>query len=116
MHNVLMPSILLLTVILNVLMLSVLILSIHMLSAFMLSVLMLSVFMQWKGSNYKQCTRWQHVSQLKASAFCIWYNKLWWFKTQQFNLGTGTAILWVTEPRCIMLSVVILNAVFSLLC
>jgi hypothetical protein len=27
---------------------------------------------QWKGSNHKQSARWQHVSQLKASAFCIW--------------------------------------------
>jgi hypothetical protein len=28
--------------------------------------------LQWKGSNRKQSTRWQHVSQLKAIAFCIW--------------------------------------------
>jgi len=55
---------------------------------------------QWKGSNRKQGTRWQHISWLKASAFCIWYNKLWWFKTQQLILGTGTAIWWVTEPQC----------------
>ncbi len=27
---------------------------------------------QWKGSNRKQSARWQHISQLKASAFCIW--------------------------------------------
>ncbi len=27
---------------------------------------------QWEGSNCKQSTRWQHVSQLKVSAFCIW--------------------------------------------
>jgi hypothetical protein len=27
---------------------------------------------QWKGSNSKQSTRWQHISQLKVSAFCIW--------------------------------------------
>ncbi len=27
---------------------------------------------QWKGSNSQQITRWQHVSQLKVSAFCIW--------------------------------------------
>ena len=27
---------------------------------------------QWKGSNRKQSAWWQHVSQLKASAFCIW--------------------------------------------
>jgi hypothetical protein len=52
---------------------------------------------QWKGRNHKQSARWQHVSQLKASVFCIWKNKLWWFKTQQLLLGTGTAIWWVTE-------------------
>jgi hypothetical protein len=29
-------------------------------------------------------------------------NKLWWFKTQQPILGTGTtAIWWVTEPHCL---------------
>ena len=39
------------------------------------------------------------VSQLKASAFCIWQNKLWWFQTQQLILGTGTAVWWVTEPH-----------------
>ncbi len=27
---------------------------------------------QWEGSNRKQSARQQHVSQLKASAFCIW--------------------------------------------
>jgi len=27
---------------------------------------------QWKGSDCKQSARWQHVSRLKASAFCIW--------------------------------------------
>ncbi len=26
---------------------------------------------QWKGSNCKQSTRWQHISQLKANAFCV---------------------------------------------
>jgi hypothetical protein len=46
----------------------------------------------WKGSNLKQSAKWQHVLQLKASAFCIWQNKLWLFKTQQLLLGTGTAI------------------------
>ncbi len=54
---------------------------------------------QWKRSNRKQGARWQHISQLKASAFCIWKNKLWWFKTQQLILGTGSAIWWVTEPH-----------------
>jgi hypothetical protein len=54
---------------------------------------------QWKGSKRKQSARWQHVSRLKESAFCIWPNKLWWFKTQQFILGTGTSTWWVTEPH-----------------
>ena len=38
---------------------------------------------------------------LKASAFCNWLIQLWWFKTQQLILGTGTAIWWVTEPHWI---------------
>jgi hypothetical protein len=29
-------------------------------------------FLQWKGNNHKQSARWQHISRLKASAFCIW--------------------------------------------
>ncbi len=66
----------------------------------------LFVQLQWKGSNRKQSTRWQHVTWLKASAFCTWSNKLWWFKTQQLILGTGTAIWWLTEPhwyhRCML--------------
>jgi hypothetical protein len=53
---------------------------------------------EWEGSNRKQSARWQHVSWLKASAFCIWSYTLWWFKAQQLKLGTGTAIWWVTEP------------------
>ena len=58
------------------------------------------VMFQWKGSNSKQSARWQHVSRLKASAFCIWKNKLWCFKKQQLILGTGTDIWWVTETHC----------------
>ncbi len=27
---------------------------------------------QWKGSNCNKSARWQHISRLKASAFCIW--------------------------------------------
>jgi hypothetical protein len=30
------------------------------------------IMLQWKGSNQKQSASWQHVSRLKASAFCIW--------------------------------------------
>jgi hypothetical protein len=33
------------------------------------SLLNLQEFFQWKKSNHKQSTRWQHVSWLKASAF-----------------------------------------------
>jgi hypothetical protein len=32
----------------------------------------LKLFYKWKVSNRKQNARWQHVSWLKASAFCIW--------------------------------------------
>jgi hypothetical protein len=35
-------------------------------------MLMKKTFIQWKGSNHKQSARWQHISRLKASAFCIW--------------------------------------------
>ncbi len=59
------------------------------------------VFKQCKGSNRKQSARWQHISWLKASAFFIWQNKLWQFKTQQLILGTRAAIWWVTEPHCL---------------
>ncbi len=52
-----------------------------------------------KRSNHKQSARWQHVSQLKASALSIRKNKLWWFRTQQLILWTGTAIWLVTEPH-----------------
>ncbi len=52
------------------------------------------------AANGKEATaRCQHISQLKTSAFSVWQNKLWWFKTQQLILGTGTAIWWVTEPH-----------------
>ncbi len=53
---------------------------------------------QWKGINCKQSTRWQHLSQLKASAFFslqIFFS----YETLQLILGTGTAIWWVTEPH-----------------
>jgi len=41
------------------------------------SIMLLECRPKWKGSNHKQSTRWQHVSRLKASAFCTWKNKLW---------------------------------------
>jgi hypothetical protein len=37
-----------------------------------ISFLVIYNWAQWKGSNCKQSARWQHVSQLKASAFGIW--------------------------------------------
>jgi len=55
--------------------------------------------MQWKGINHKQSTRWQHLSQLKASAFFSLQNIFSCYETQQLILGTGTAIWWVTEPH-----------------
>ncbi len=54
---------------------------------------------QWKGINHKQSTRWQHLSQLKASAFFSLQFFLVRYETQQLILGTGTAIWWVTEPH-----------------
>jgi hypothetical protein len=54
---------------------------------------------QWKGINRKQSTRWQHKSQLKASAFFSSQKKFSCYEKQQLILGTGTAIWWVTEPH-----------------
>jgi hypothetical protein len=54
---------------------------------------------QWKGINHKQNTRWQHLSQLKASAFFSLQKKFSCCETQQLILGTGTAIWWVTGPH-----------------
>jgi hypothetical protein len=56
-------------------------------------------FVQWKGINRKQSTRWQHLSQLKASAFFSFQKKFSCYETQQLILGTGTAIWWLTEPH-----------------
>jgi hypothetical protein len=52
-----------------------------------------------KGINRKQSTRWQHLSQLKASAFFSLQKKFSCYETQQLILGTGTAIWWLTEPH-----------------
>ena len=40
--------------------------------SFKATVILPIPFCQWKGSKNKQSTRWQQVSQIKASAFCIW--------------------------------------------
>jgi hypothetical protein len=60
------------------------------------------VYKQWKGSDYKQSARWQHVSQLKAGAFCF-FGKIncGGLKQKQLILGTGAAIWWETEPHCL---------------
>ncbi len=61
---------------------------------------------EWKGINHKQSTRWQHLSQLKASAFFSLQKIFSCYETQQLILGTGTAIWWVTEPhlkKCIQM-------------
>jgi hypothetical protein len=55
---------------------------------------------EWKGINRKQCTRWQHLSRWKASAFFSLQNFFSCYETQQLILGTSTAIWWVTEPHC----------------
>jgi hypothetical protein len=57
------------------------------------------MIVEWKGINCKQSTRWQHLSQLKASAFFSLQKKFSCCETQQLILGTGTAIWWVTEPH-----------------
>jgi hypothetical protein len=58
-----------------------------------------SASFQWKGINRIQITRWQHLSQLKASSF--FYLQIFFscYETQQLILGTGTVIWWVTEPH-----------------
>jgi hypothetical protein len=54
---------------------------------------------QWEAINRKQITRWQHVSQLKASSFYLLVKKSLLLKMQQLIFGTGTAIWWLTEPH-----------------
>jgi hypothetical protein len=51
-----------------------------------------------EGINRKQSTWWQHLSQLKVSAFFSLQIFFSCNETQQLTLGTGTAIWWVTEP------------------
>jgi hypothetical protein len=50
---------------------------------------------EWTGINRKQSTRWQHLSQLKASAFFSLRKNFSCYETEQLILGTGTAIWWV---------------------
>jgi hypothetical protein len=47
---------------------------------------------QWKRINCKQSTRWQHLSQLKASTFLFENYFLGAKKTQQIILEIGNAI------------------------
>jgi hypothetical protein len=56
---------------------------------------------KWKEINRKQSTRWQHLSQLKASAFFSLQKNFSCYETEQLILGTGTAIWWLTEPHFI---------------
>ncbi len=51
---------------------------------------------QLEAINRKQITRWQHVSQLKASSFYLLVKKSLLLKMQQLILGTGTAIWMLT--------------------
>jgi len=44
-------------------------------------------FSQWKGINRKQSTRWQHLSQLKASVFFSFAKKLVVMKHSNLYLG-----------------------------
>jgi len=48
----------------------------------------MSILTKWKGINPKQSTRWQHLSQLKASVFFSLQNFVSSNKTQQLILGT----------------------------
>ncbi len=41
---------------------------------------------EWKGTNHKQSTRWQHLSRLKASAFFSLQKKFSCYETQQLIL------------------------------
>ncbi len=51
-------------------------------------------------SAVKYNARWQHVSRLKASAFCSSRKKADVDKTHQLIPGMSTAILEVVEPHC----------------
>jgi hypothetical protein len=62
--------------------------------------------LQWEGINRKQSTRWQHLSRLKASAFFSSQKNFSCYETQQLILGTGTAIWWVIEPHCTVITFV----------
>ncbi len=44
-------------------------------------------FVEWKGINRKQSTRWQHLSRLKASAFFSLQNFLVIMKHSNLHLG-----------------------------
>ena len=57
-----------------------------------------------KWISCKNNTRWQHLSQLKASAFFYLQNFFSCSETQQLILGTGTAIWWVTETHSAKIS------------
>jgi hypothetical protein len=54
---------------------------------------------QWRSIICKHNARWQHVSRLKASAFCPSWKKTNINKTHQLIPGIGTAILGVMEPH-----------------
>jgi hypothetical protein len=54
--------------------------------------------LQWKIINCKQSARWQHISWLKASAFCSWQKKLWLLKDAGAYTRTGATIWWLAEP------------------
>ncbi len=57
------------------------------------SMFSFSCIKQWKGINRKKSTRWQHLSQLKASAFFSLQKIFSCYKTQQLILGSLGLVL-----------------------
>jgi hypothetical protein len=67
-------------------------------------------FIQWKGINRKQSTRWQHLSRLKASAFFSLQKKFVVMKHSNLYLGLvlpsgGWASLAQNKPECLLLTI-----------
>ncbi len=58
----------------------------------------LSLIPQWKRINRKQSARWQHLSQLKASAFFSLQKISQQYEMQQPILGISYTIQWMMEP------------------
>ncbi len=55
--------------------------------SFKIDEILWRALMKWKGINHKQSTRWQHLSQLKASAYFSLQNCLVVMKHSNLYLG-----------------------------